>query len=551
MPDADEANDAGRSALIGGTTWRIYARTDLALSFLFEFPVWVEDGCMSVQLFVGRCPMRTPVAFQPLALLLAGISFSSPLTAGETQAFAPVRPHIILVMADDLGWGDVGYNGNNRIKTPNLDAMAAEGLILSRFYAASPVCSPTRGSVLTGRHPHRYGVTNANVGHLRAGELTLAELLKGEGYRTGHFGKWHLGTLDPEFSGRGKGRRVEENYMTPGMAGFDEWFSTEYAVATFDPYVKVHGVRSLSWSERLLGPDRRRFFIHNGVPVAKDLAGETAKIVMDRALLFIEETLLAGQPVFAVVWLHAPHVPLIGVPAIMRRHYARSPEYLQRYASTVTGIDAQIGRLRARLRDLGVAGNTFFAFTSDNGPSGMPRPARRPQGSAGSFRGRKGSLYEGGVRVPSLIEWPDVIKEPRQSDVLSVTSDYLPTITDILDIQLPDRPYDGQSLLPVLKGREPERSREIGFVRKYRETWTGRRLKLVRNLNLKRNAHDNGKVPVAPFELYDLKADPGETRNIADRHPETVLTMASDLAKWRASLDASAAGVDYADGVTK
>ena len=146
------------------------------------------------------------------------------------------KPNVILMMADDMGWGDTGYNGNRVIKTPNLDRMSREGIRFDRFYAGSSVCSPTRGSCLTGRHPYRYGVHTANQGHLRDEEICLAELLKEHGYATGHFGKWHLGTLTPDYSGKGPGRKPRENYSTPGMNGFDEWFSTEFAIATWDPY---------------------------------------------------------------------------------------------------------------------------------------------------------------------------------------------------------------------------------------------------------------------------------------------------------------------------
>ena len=181
---------------------------------------------------------------------------------------SPDRPNIILMMADDLGWGDVGFNGGKTIQTPHLDAMAGAGLKFNRFYAAAPVCSPTRGSCLTGRHPYRFGVQFANVGHLRQGEWTLAELLKEHGYRTGHFGKWHLGTLSPEYSGKKK-REPQKHYATPGMNGFDEWFSTEFAVATWDPYDPRN-----SHLGKNAAPDPRALYWHNGVNVAGGLEGD-------------------------------------------------------------------------------------------------------------------------------------------------------------------------------------------------------------------------------------------------------------------------------------
>ena len=148
-------------------------------------------------------------------------------------------PNIILMMCDDLGYGDVGFNGNEVIKTPNLDRLASNGIRFTRFYAGGPVCSPTRGTCLTGRHYFRYGVTHANRGHLPTQEITLARMLKSFGYATGHFGKWHLGTLDPNYSGKAN-RNPARNYAPPWERDYDETFATEYAVPTWDPAVDIN-----------------------------------------------------------------------------------------------------------------------------------------------------------------------------------------------------------------------------------------------------------------------------------------------------------------------
>ena len=155
-----------------------------------------------------------------------------------------------------------------------------KGAQFNRFYAAAPVCSPTRGSCLTGRNPYRYGIFTANVAHLPEPEINLAEVLKENGYSTGHFGKWHLGTMFPEFSGKGNSREPQKNYMTPGMAGFDQWFSSEFSIATYDPYVrdKMHA-HSNKW---LIDGDRRCLYLDNGKPLEKDLSGCDSKIIMDR-----------------------------------------------------------------------------------------------------------------------------------------------------------------------------------------------------------------------------------------------------------------------------
>ena len=471
-----------------------------------------------------------------LAPALLGIS----LTTGTAAAAA--RPNIILCMADDLGWGDTGYNGHPVIQTPNLDDMARHGLRFNRFYAAAPVCSPTRGSVLTGRHPYRYGITFANTGHLKREEICLARVLKQLDYATGHFGKWHLGTLSPDFSGKGSKRHPRENYMTPGMAGFDEWFSTEYAVATWDPYKKenAHGrfdVRALYW--------------HNGTNIvdgpAEGLTGCDSRIIMDHALPFIEGAVRRQQPFFAVIWFHAPHQPVVGGPPYLAK-YADQPEDKRHYYAVVTALDEQMGRLRKALRRLGVAEHTMLWFCADNGPEGNPGPKGRSQGSAGPFRGRKRSLYEGGVRVPGLLEWPAKITRPRVTDFPAVTSDYFPTILEVLGHPRPEkphRPYDGISLLPVIEGRMTVRPRPIGFQSGGMATLSDQRYKLVHHASLKRPRSDNGTTPVRAWELYDLIADPAETTNLADQHPDVVARMRAILERWRASCAASAAGKDY------
>lgn len=481
-------------------------------------------------------------AIMPLTVFTVVASATTgPLSAEENSPRAN-RPHIILCMADDLGWGDVGYNGHPVIQTPHLDAMAANGLKLDRFYAAAPVCSPTRGSCLTGRHPYRYGIPFANRGHLRQNEISLAEVLSQFGYATGHFGKWHLGTLTPEFSGKGARRKPEENHMTPAMAGFDEWFSTEYAVATWDPYdpANSHGNR-----------DPRTLYWHNGRNIAdgpaEGLTGCDSRIIMDKALPMIDRAVESGVPVFAVIWFHAPHAPVVGGPEY-RALYPNQDEAAQHYYATVTALDAQMGRLREHLRDLGIAENTLLCFCSDNGPEGNPGPTKRFQGTAGPYRGRKRSLYEGGVRVAGLIEWPAMIQSSRATEFPAVTSDFFPTVLNILGHRIPkdqQRPYDGVSLLPLIEGDGGERPRPIAFQTPGMATLSNEQYKLVHNENGQRSRSDNGKTPVAQWELYDLIRDPSETTNIADQHPEVVAAMREQLAQWQASCAASARGEDY------
>jgi arylsulfatase A-like enzyme len=438
------------------------------------------------------------------------------------------KPNIILCMADDMGWGDPGFNGNKIIKTSNLDTMAKAGMRFTRFYSGAPVCSPTRGSCLTGRHPYRYGIFSANSGHLPKEEITLAEALKTQGYTTGHFGKWHLGTLLPDYSGKGPKREPEKNYMTPAMSGFDEWFSTEYAVATWDPYNPefFHGKKNEY--------DIRALYWHNGKNITEGLQGDDSKIIMDKVVPFIHKSAKNSKPFFAVIWFHAPHAPVVGGPKY-RRMYSQYSEDQQHYYGCITALDEQVGRLRNELRKLGIADNTMLWFCSDNGPEGKDGKTGRHRGSAGPFRGRKRSLLEGGVRVPGLLEWPARIKVGQVTDIPCSTSDYFPTILDILGFKMygQPEPVDGVSLLPLFKGKMKKRPRPIGFQSAKQLSLTDNRYKIY--------SPDKGKT----FMLFDLIEDPSETRDLAAQKPNILKSMKKELLKWLKSCQESLAGKDY------
>lgn len=456
-------------------------------------------------------------------LLLLGCSAADPVTeASRTER----RPNIVLVMADDLGWGDTSYNGHSTLPTPHLDALAARGITLDRFYAAAPVCSPTRASVLTGRHPYRYGITFANVGHLPAEELTLAELLQGEGYRTGHFGKWHLGTLTRDIQDGRRGGRKNEHYAPPWEHGFDECFSTEQAVATWDPMD----------AQFLSNPTR--YWTGPGQIETENLAGDDSRVIMDRVVPFLERAADADEPFLAVVWLHAPHQPVVAGDEY-RARFSERTNGKQHYYGVVSALDEQVGRLQEQLEVLGLAEDTLLWFCSDNGPegttAGLKKADNRYQGSAGPYRGRKRSLYEGGVRVPGILVWPGHIAPGTRTSFPMVTSDYLPTIVDLLGLELPPgRPLDGISLLPALNGQQELRAAPIGFESKRQLAWTTDRYKLV--------SQDGGET----FELYNPEEDPGESLDLAPMQPEVVERLRRDLEAWRRSCLASVAGADYA-----
>ena len=458
--------------------------------------------------------------------------------------FAKKTPNVILCMCDDMGWGDTHYNGHPKMVTPALDDMVASGLRMNRFYAASAVCSPTRGSCLTGRNPMRYGISTANKGHLKSEEVNLAEVFKAKGYSTGHFGKWHLGTLSPDFSGKGEKRKPEENYMTPGMAGFDEWFSTEFAVATYDPYNPKYS-HTKAWNKD--EKDFRAMYWHNGQPLEQELEGCDSKIIMDRAIPFVKENAEEEQPFFMVIWFHTPHAPVVAHPKYAAEYYADCDENQQAFYSSITAMDVQMGRLRQALKDNGVADNTLLFFTSDNGPEGSGGKRKKYQGETGGLKGRKRSLYEGGIRVPGIVEWPAVIKAGSVTEMPVVTSDYFTTCCELLGFNMPDeRPMDGINIMPLLEGKMDQRDKNIGFIFGKQRALTGNRYKLVYNQSVdKIPENDRRDFENTEYELYDIIEDAGENNNIAADHPEVVAEMKKELHAFIKSCDESSEGLDY------
>jgi len=434
------------------------------------------------------------------------------------------KPNIILCMADDLGWGDPGFNGNSIIRTANLDAMARAGMRFTRFYSAAPVCSPTRGSCLTGRHPYRYGVFFANVGHMLEEEITLAEALKMQGYITGHFGKWHLGTLTTteKDSNRG-GPRGAKHYSPPTDNGFDVCFSTEAKVPTWNPMKEPETNQPYGTS----------YWREDGTKATNNLDGDDSRVIMDRVIPFIRNAVDEGKPFLAVVWFHAPHGPVVAGPKY-RKMYSQYSEDEQHYYGCITAMDEQMGRLRDWLRELGIADNTMLWFCSDNGPEGRDGKKGRYRGSAGPFRGRKRSLFEGGVRVPGLLEWPAHIKDGQVTDNLCCTSDYFPTVLDVLGFRIKRQPepIDGVSLMPLIDGKMAKRPVPIGFESDKQVSLTDNRYKIY--------SKDNGKT----YMLFDLIDDPGESRDLAAEKPQILQSMKATLEQWRKSCRDSLEGKD-------
>lgn len=416
-------------------------------------------------------------------------------TAAADQPAVPARPNIILCMTDDQGWGDVSYNGLKQIQTPHLDAMAAAGLRFHRFYAAAPLCSPTRGSVMTGRHPFRYGCFSPGR-PLRPQERTVAQALQTAGYATGHFGKWHLNGV----SGPGKVIAADDP-LSPGKFGFDEWLS-------------VSNYFDLDWT-----------LSRNGQPVP--FKGDGSDVIVEEALKFIGRAAGQKKPFLAVIWYGNPHSPHRALPEDQKAAGGSA------YYGEIVGIDRSLGRLRGELRKLGVADNTLVWFCSDNGATGP--------GSTGGLRGKKGSVWEGGVRVPGIVEWPARIKKPFATDLPAVTSDIYPTVLDLVGIKPPHpvEPLDGISLVALFDGRMKERPRPIGF-------WHGGGgSKDGGHAALTDNRYKLHKLGPNKYELYDLLDDWAEKKDLAAEKPAVVASMNTALDAWQQSVGKSLKGEDY------
>lgn len=476
-------------------------------------------------------------------VVLLGAAFFSggPVPQGlPPQGRPPDKPNIVLVLSDDQGWGDVAYNGHPVLETPHFDAAAAAGIRFDRFYAAAPVCSPTRASIMTGRHPNRFGAFQ--WGHtLRPQETTLAEALKMAGYVTGHFGKWHLGPVR-------KGTPTN-----PGASGFDVWLSAPNFFDN-DPILSREGV---------------------AVPIS----GESSMVTVEAAVDFIRAHAHTAQPFLAVVWFGSPHLPHEALPRD-RARYADQPEALQHFYGEITAMDRAFGRLRETLRELGIHEKTVLWYSSDNG--GLPEV-----GATGG-RGHKGQVYEGGLRVPAFLEWPERIAEARSTEVPFVTSDMYPTLLEIAGVQVPDPPpLDGISAVPLLDGSMAARPKPIGFWDYPEPGVRTPAAELMRELfeaqqqgnalgDLAHLRLDAWRVPreypLGPFpghaawldwpwklhriqeedaegaltlELYHLAEDPHEQEDLAGRYPERAQRMRAALEAWQRSVVQSLNGRDY------
>jgi arylsulfatase A-like enzyme len=474
-------------------------------------------------------------ALEKLCILLALGCWSC---ADPTSKGDPQSPNIILIMTDDQGWYDAGFNGNKEIRTPNMDLLASKGIIFNRFYSASAVCSPTRASVLTGRNPLRMNIPTANSGHMIEDEITLPEILLKAGYVNGHFGKWHLGTLSRTALDANRGGRPEHenNYSIPTEHGYDQFFCTESKVPTYDPMLKPADFKegeSLRYGWRAIKPTDSTqvygtaYWEAENQKAVHNLGGDDSRVIMDRVIPFIEKSHTDGRPFFSTIWFHTPHLPVV-CDSVHAGYFKDLALDKQLYYGTIAALDEQIGRLWKSLGEYGIQEETIIFFCSDNGPE------RATPGSAGDFRERKRSLYEGGIRVPAFVIWKGHFEGGRRIDFPAVTSDYLPTILDILDMDYPDdRPLDGTSLLSALTAGQNERNKPIGFIFRQQVSWVTDHHKLIGDAELK------------DFELYDLINDKSEKEDIIKVNPELAEKLTEDLTEWLHSVESSKEGMDY------
>jgi arylsulfatase A len=428
----------------------------------------------------------------------------SVLFAALTCADAAAPPNIILFLADDLGYGDLGCFGNTLIKTPNLDAFAKQGVKLTQCYAASAVCSPSRSALLTGRTPHRNGVytwiAEGSEVHLRTSEVALPKLLKAAGYSTCHSGKWHLNGLFNQAA-----------QPQPGDHGYDWWMATQNNAAP--------------------SHENPSNFVRNGEALGR-MEGYSAPLVVGEAIRWLQQKRDPAKPFFLAVWTHEPHYPIKSDPAFKALYPELTDDVQREHHANVSQMDHAFGLLMKSLEEQKLVDNTFVFFTSDNGPEGdgVRSPGR---GSSGGLRGRKRDLHEGGIREPGLARWPGHIPPGTTSDTPVIGSDMFPTFLALAGADAPkERVLDGVNVLPVLTGAATKVTRPQPLFWKLLMAPNAKVAMRVDDWKILANAG------LTEFELYNLAADPRETTDLKDAEPARFASLRDRLLQHNAAVDA-------------
>ncbi|MGC1276084.1 MAG: sulfatase [Planctomycetaceae bacterium] len=424
-------------------------------------------------------------------LLVAALGMLSlPASAGE-------RPNVLLILADDLGYGDLGCYGSPDVRSPHIDALAMRGLRFENFYANCPVCSPTRAALMTGRYPDRAGVpgvirTHAenSWGYLDPTATTLADRFRAIGYETAIVGKWHLGLESPN---------------TPNERGFDRFAG--FLGDMMDDYVdhRRHGANYMRRDGEVIDPE-----------------GHATDLFTTWASDFLRERDRA-KPFFLYVAYNAPHVPIQPPEAWLKKVRKRHPDLSEQRAKLVALIehlDDGVGRLMKTLDEENLTENTLVMFTSDNGGD------LGPQASNGALRDGKGTMYEGGLKVPAIAVWPGHIEPQSTTASPAMTMDLYPTLLEAAGASVDDPQVDGRSVLPILLGKpQPKLREEWYFVRREGGRFGGKTIETLRKGDWKLVWND----PFGPVELYDLSNDPLEERNLIDERPKIAAGLRASL----------------------
>ncbi len=450
------------------------------------------------------------------------VCFASLLLADSVAAAAPRLPNVIVIVADDLGWADLGCYGSRFHRTPNLDKLAADGLRFTDAYAACPVCSPTRAALLTGKAPARLHLTDWLPGRpdrpdqrllrpdirqqLPLEEITLARALKKAGYTTGHIGKWHLG---------GAGFGPEQHGFDSNVAGDESGSPRSY----FAPFKSTDG----SGKEHVMP----------GLDNAPDGEYLTDRL-SDEAVRFVERH--KDRPFFLYLAHYAPHIPLKARPELVAKYPKERVPGRQSnalYAAMLESLDEGVGQLVRKLNELNLADHTVLVFTSDNGGLATLEGPDTPATSNAPLREGKGYLYEGGIRVPLLVKWPGTIKPGGVTPVPTISHDLFPTVLDACAVAHDDK-LDGISLMPVLEGTGTVHRDALYWHYPHTSNQGGRPGGAIRQGEFKLiEFYDTGRR-----ELYNLNADLGETRNLSADKPDVVKRLADQLDAWRREVGA-------------
>lgn len=460
-----------------------------------------------------------------IGLFLACLFFLPGIMRCSAQQ-SDTHPNIIFIYIDDMGYADLSCYGNTEMQTPNIDRLAKEGIKFTDFYVSSPVCSPSRAGVITGQYPARnkiYGYIDSRwkneqremANWLDPNVPTIAKAMKKAGYATAHIGKWHLG-----------GGRDIGNAPLPETYGYDK---TLVAFEGLGNRVLIRNSDDLNAASAKLGQGHITWVDHDW---------QKTPLFVDTTIAFIQQH--SQQPFYVELWLNDVHDPFEPRPDLMTKFKKfANDKYKQQYFATLYAVDEQVGRLLDMLDKTGLAKNTIVILSSDNGPTDWPRYYRddySPPGSVAFFRGRKWSLYEGGIREPLLIRWPDRIQKGSvDSATITCNIDLLPTLCKLANATLPGDKLDGEDMSKAWLGHPQQRKENLmwvyGFNNSFLKPANPRYQSpdlAIREGQWKLLVNDNG----SHVELYNLKEDIAESENVAAKNPEVAKRLSEKVINW-------------------